>query len=83
MATKRETHGSADYQAVTPSDVTDIRNGELCRALYIGGAGNVAAVRPDGTAVVFSNLPAGAFMAVQCLRVNNTGTTATNIVALF
>ena len=67
--------------AVTPSDSTSFTQGP-CRALYIGGAGNVS-LQSGGAAVVFVGLAAGTILPVETPRVNSTSTTATNIVALF
>ena len=67
--------------AVTASDSTNLTS--LCRALYIGGDGNVAAVFPDDSVVTFSGLTAGSILPVRVKRVNATNTTATNIVALY
>ena len=67
--------------AVTPSDSTSFTQGP-CRALYIGGAGNVS-LQSNGAAVVFVGLAAGTILPVETPRVNSTSTTATNIVALF
>lgn len=67
--------------AVTPSDATDFTQGK-CRALYVGGAGNVVAI-VGGSAVTFTGVPAGSFLWVGATRVNSTSTTATSIVALY
>lgn len=66
--------------AVTPSDATVVN----ARALYIGGAGNVA-IKTDSaaTAVTFIAPPVGTVLKVQAFNVMSTNTTATNIVALF
>lgn len=69
------------YAAVTPSDSVALPNG-VCGALFVGGAGNVAAVRPDGTAVTFAAV-AGAILPICAMRVNSTNTTATGIIALY
>lgn len=69
------------YEAVTPSDSTDFDT--ICRAIYVGGAGNVVAVRHDGTAVTFTGVPAGTVLPIAVRRINSTSTTATAIVALF
>jgi len=70
-----------DYYAVTPSDATD--ETVFFRALYIGSAGNVAAVPiDDGTAVTFVGVPAGTVLPIRGRRVNSTNTTASNIVGL-
>lgn len=68
--------------AVTPHDSNNHTDGEA-QALYIGGAGNVTLVRPDGTAVLFTAPPVGTVLRVENVRVNATGTTATAMVALY
>lgn len=67
--------------AVTKSDTVSFT--QTARALYIGGAGNIAAVMPDGSVVNFIGLAAGTILPIRCTRVNSTDTTATNIVALY
>ena len=67
--------------AVTVSDSTNLSS--VSRALYVGTAGNVAAVMPNDDVVLFSNVPAGMILPVRVKRVNATNTTASNIVALF
>jgi len=71
---------SITYEAVTPSDSTDLTT--LARAIYVGGAGNVVAVQHDGTAVTFTAVPAGTVLPIAIRRINSTSTTATAIVAL-
>lgn len=75
--------GPADNAfAVTPHDSTDFTY--ACRALYIGGAGNISVQTIGGqSAVVFVGLPAGTILPVRATRVNSTSTTATSIVALY
>lgn len=69
--------------AVTPSDSVNFANGP-CEALYVGGTGGtVVAVLPGGAAITFSGAVAGAMYPVKAIRVNNTSTTATGIVALY
>lgn len=63
--------------AVTPSDGTDLPH--VTRALYVGGAGDVAAVLKDGTSVTFVGMGAG-WHPVRVARVLATGTTASDIV---
>jgi hypothetical protein len=73
--------------AVTPSDTVNIpsvtggtNNGCV---LYIGGAGNVKVLTVGGDEVTFFSAQAGLVIPVQVLKVFSTGTTATNIVALW
>ena len=68
------------WMAVTPHDATNLPAG--CRGLYVGSAGNVAAVGDDDVVVVFA-AATGQFLPLGVKRVNSTSTTATNIVALY
>lgn len=68
------------FEAVTPSDADDFAY--VCQYIYVGVAGNVAAVAHDGTVVTFTAVPAGSFIPGFFKRVNATNTTATNMVAL-
>ena len=54
-----------------------------CDALYVGGAGDVAAVDLDNVAVVFTGVPAGSYLPGHFRRVNAAGTTATNLLAAY
>jgi len=68
--------------AVTPSDSADLPR--LARALYVGSNGAISVICEDGgAAVTFSNLTAGQILPLRIKRVRSTGTTATNIVALY
>lgn len=73
--------------AVTPSDTINIPsiNGGINNGcvLYVGTPGNLKVLTVGGDEVVFPNIQAGTFVPVQVLRVFSTGTTATNIVALW
>lgn len=81
--------------AVTPSDTKDVTNAtgdaasQYAKGLYIGVSGDVTAVLAGdngnslaGTAVTFKAVPVG-MLPIQVRRVMATGTTATNIVALY
>lgn len=69
-----------DAAAVTPADGGSLRP---TRALYVGGAGNIKVDMALGSTVTFSGALAGTILPVQVTRVYSTGTTATNIVALY
>jgi hypothetical protein len=73
---------SPKWEAVTKSDSTGFVNG-CCRALYVGGTGDVVAVDQDGGTVTFSAVPAGTVLPIMAIRVNSTSTTATLMVAMF
>ena len=51
--------------------------------LYVGVTGDVKVKTVAGNDVVFTGVPAGSFMPIQVDQVFATGTTATNIVALW
>jgi hypothetical protein len=69
---------------VSPSDSNDfLDSGVVPKALYVGGAGNVAVrLVDDAGTVTFVAVPAGAILPVRPRRVLSTGTTASSIVAL-
>lgn len=66
--------------AVTPNDSTDLT--QVPRWLYIGGAGNLAVVMANDDSVTFVSVPVGRF-DIRVSRILATGTTATNIVAVY
>tara|TARA_Y100001938_G_C8012204_1_gene390627 strand:- start:380 stop:889 length:510 start_codon:yes stop_codon:yes gene_type:complete len=51
--------------------------------LYIGGAGNLQVTTVAGDTVTFNGLQAGTFFPVNVVKVFSSGTSATNIVALW
>lgn len=66
--------------AVTTSDTVPI----TCRAIYVGGAGNVTITpKTGGTAVTFTAPPVGSILPVELNQgFINAATTATVLVAL-
>lgn len=68
--------------AVTPNDGADLAL--TSRGLYIGGAGNVRVLLDlDSAAVTFAACAAGSVLPIRVVRVYSTGTTATNLLALY
>jgi hypothetical protein len=64
---------------VTPSDSTVLN----CRAIWVGGAGNVSIIAKDDTAaVLLSGVAAGTLIPISCSKIM-AATTATLVVALF
>ena len=51
--------------------------------LYVGGLGDVNVITAGGDDVTLKAVPAGSFIPVQVLRVKDTLTTATDIVAMW
>ena len=71
----------SDWFAITPSDTVSFTQG-CARGLYVGGAGNVVLISPQGNTMTVA-VVAGQFVRdLMFVRVNATGTTATGLVAL-
>lgn len=68
-------------QAVTPSDSTAFAFRP--RALYVGGAGDVTVKWTNGTQTTFKAVPVGTTLPICPVYVMATGTTATQLVALW
>ncbi len=66
---------------VTPSDSTDLATS--ARSLWIGAAGDVRLTTVGGDTVTFVGCTGGSLLPVRAARVHATGTTATNIIALW
>lgn len=77
----RGTNPADGASAVTPSDGSDLTS--VARALYVGGSGDVKIDTPNGDTVTFQDVVAGSILPVRTNKVYSTGTTATNIVALY
>lgn len=67
---------------VTPNDSTDLAKGRT-KGVYVGTAGDLAVTMNDGTNVTFSGLAAGVVHYISVSRIKATGTTATNIIAIY
>ncbi len=83
MGLSTQTHSSGAVRAITPNNSADFDDLGICRAIYVGGAGDVSIIDLTGTTVVFVGAAAGSTLPVQTSRVNVTGTTATSLVALY
>lgn len=68
-------------EAITKSDTVDIPGG-VTNAIYVGGAGIVVAVFPDGSKVNFTAV-AGEIIPIAIKRVDSTTTSASLMVALY
>lgn len=69
--------------AITPNDGTDLAF--VTRGIYVGVTGDVAVnmANTPGANVIFKAVPAGSLLPLAVARVLATGTTATNIVAVW
>jgi hypothetical protein len=66
--------------AVTPSDTADLAS--VPRSLFIGVDGDIAVIMADDTASVILKNATG-MLPIMVKRVLATGTTATNIIAVY
>ncbi len=63
--------------------VSDTANLDAVAVIYIGGDGDVKVTTEGGNAVTFVGVSAGDILPVAVARVWDTGTTATDMVALW
>jgi len=83
-------YAPATAAAVTPSNTDDLSTPSSLPAgsqykpaiLYVGVSGDLSVRTASGNDVLFVNVPIG-FFPVQVTRVFATGTSATNIVAIW
>lgn len=71
-----------DGLSVTPSDTTDLSKG-ASKGIYLGVAGNVKVDLASGATITFTSLGSGMIHPISAKRIYATGTTATNIVAVY
>ena len=67
--------------AVTPADGAD--QAQVCRAIWIGGSGDLKVTTRGGDTFTLVGVPAGTLLPLRATRIWSTGTTATNLVALY
>lgn len=68
--------------AITLHD-TNLLAKSPCRRVYVGGAGDLKVTMADGTTVTFTGVAAGTTLDIQAKVLWSTGSTATNVVALY
>jgi hypothetical protein len=51
--------------------------------LYVGGTGNVSVITIGGDQITFNGVPAGTTLPIQVIKLRATGTTATQVNALW
>lgn len=67
--------------AITPSNSVDLPS--PTRGIWVGVGGSVKVDTAGGDTVTFAGAAAGGVIPVRATRVYATGTTATNLVALY
>jgi len=74
--------GAADAATVTPTD--DVELDPIPRALWVGTAGNLTVILKNmSTTIAFNNIQAGTMIELEAKEVRATGTTASDIVAVW
>ncbi len=76
------TFGATGGVAVDVS-AADQTLGRTTRAFWVGGEGDLAVTMDDGSSLTFAGIPAGSVLPIQATAVLNSGTTATDVLALF
>ena len=71
---------ATDLVPITPSDTTDLT--EACWAIYVNVPGDIRIKTLRGTIVTLSAVPVGV-LPVGASRVYATGTTASNLLAVY
>jgi hypothetical protein len=66
--------------AIVTNDSADLAR--VCKAIWVGGTGAIKLVTVDGDTLTFAAVPVG-FFNVRAKRVWATGTTATNLIAVY
>lgn len=73
---------ASNAAAITPADGADLP--DTAYGIYVGGAGNITVdMIGIGANITFLAVPVGTVLPIIATRVYSTGTTATNLVALY
>lgn len=81
-ALQDQTQPARSLRAVTPHASENLPDGP-CRALWVGGEGDISIVALDDTEVVLLKAVSVGVLPVAVRAVRVSGTTATNIVAIY
>jgi hypothetical protein len=71
-----------DNTVLFVDDTTNNPSGYAIASIFVGTTGDISLLSPSGTTKVFKNIPSGTFMPVIAVRVNSTGTTASDLLGL-
>ena len=63
--------------------VNDVAFAYFSRGIYVGVGGDITLTTRRGTSLLFKSVPTGTVLPVQAQLVAGTGTTATNLIALW
>lgn len=68
---------------ITPNDSTDNMGGKPVRAIWVGGAGDMAITTSNGEDVTVYGIAAGTLVPIRPSRIKSTNTTATNLLGFY
>lgn len=72
---------------ITPSNILDsagFPGGDVCRAIFVGGAGSVRIVNAEANPITVDLIAgAGQLLKIRARRINASGTTASSMLALY
>lgn len=66
--------------SAAPFAVTINTQHDLSHYYYVGVGGDVSIVTPGGVTVIYKGVPTGGYVWAASVKVNTSGTTATDIV---
>lgn len=66
--------------AIVPNDTVPIS--VVTRAVYVGQTGDVSVEMQSGQIVTYENVQGGTILAIRALKVRQTGSTATGLIAM-
>lgn len=90
MTASQQALAARDLEALSMIDATaidlsstDVTLTKQTRAVFVGGTGALKVVMASGRTVTLTGVLAGAWLPIGVTKIFKTGTTATNITALF
>lgn len=67
---------------ITPADGSELAH--VPRSIYVGAGGNITLIGADDTIpVLLTSVPTGAVLPLQARIIQETGTTASNLVGIY
>lgn len=73
-------HAYRDGEAVVKSDT--VNQTHCSKAIWVGVTGDITAVMSSGAVLLYKAVPVG-FLIIEAIRINSTGTAATNMLFLW
>ena len=74
------TSPAAHAIAIIPNDTVPMA--VVTRAVYVGQTGDVSVEMQSGQIVTYENVQGGTILAIRALKIRQTGSTATGLIAM-